>query len=79
MSLGENQSSSSFADQVLEYHPEPANEWLKVGDLQKTRAAHATLSIGTQELPCSAAGGSFKRENMLNGNLQLAADTQKVL
>ena len=64
MALGENQSSSSFADQVLEYHPEPANEWLKVGDLQKTRAAHAILSIGTQELPCSAAGGSFKRENI---------------
>ena len=42
---------------MLEYHP---HGWLKVGDLQRARAAHAVVSIGSQELPCLASGELFK-------------------
>ena len=37
---------------MLEYHPEPWNKWLKVGDLQHGRSDHAILSFGPQQLPC---------------------------
>ena len=38
--------------QVLEYHPEPWNQWLKIGNLQIGRGGHAVLSIGPNQLPC---------------------------
>ena len=38
--------------QVLEYHPEPWNQWLEVGNLEDRRVAHAVLSVGPQQLPC---------------------------
>ena len=49
----------SFACQVLEYHPQPWDEWLQVGDLQQARYVHATLSIGPEQLPCLSSGESF--------------------
>ena len=42
----------SVRSEVLEYHPDPAKEWVKAGDLQQARVRHAALSIGFQELPC---------------------------
>ena len=49
----------SFACQVLEYHPQPWNQWLHVGDLEDARRNHATLSIGPEQLPCLLSGESF--------------------
>ena len=37
--------------QVLEYQPESL-KWKEVGNLQDARSWHASLSIGTQHLPC---------------------------
>ena len=41
-----------FACQVLEYQPEPSNQWTTVGQLETGRQAHAVLSIGPEALPC---------------------------
>jgi len=38
--------------EVLEYRPEPLNQWSLVGHLQSGRALHAVLSVGSQQLPC---------------------------
>ena len=45
-----------FACQVLEYQPEPSNQWTTVGHLEKKRACHAVLSIGCEELLPSLQG-----------------------
>ena len=45
-----------FACQVLEYQPEPSNEWTTVGQLEKKRACHAVLSIGCEPLLHSLQG-----------------------
>ena len=37
--------------QVLEYQPESLT-WKEVGNLQYNRSRHASLTIGTQHLPC---------------------------
>ena len=41
-----------YRSEVLQYHPEPWDRWVVVGDLRRKRHGHAALSIGTQELPC---------------------------
>lgn len=41
-----------FACQVLEYQPEPSNQWTTVGQLETKRGFHAVLSIGSEALPC---------------------------
>ena len=41
-----------FACQVLEYQPEPSNQWTTVGQLETGRGWHAVLSIGSEALPC---------------------------
>ena len=38
--------------QVLEYHPEPWDQWVAVGSLEVGRKSHAVLSIGVEHLPC---------------------------
>merc|ERR1712192_93387 len=43
---------SSPRSEVLEYHPEPLNQWLLVGHLQSGKALYAVLSLGSQQLPC---------------------------
>ena len=48
--------------QVLEYHPQPWNQWLTIGDLEQARTRHATLSIGAEQVPCLLSGESFKME-----------------
>ena len=55
----------SFACQVLEYHPQPWNQWLQVGDLVQTRYGHATFSIGSEQLPCLLSGESFNKEMII--------------
>ena len=51
--------------QVLEYHPQPWNQWVTVGNLQVERSGHAVLSVGPQQLSCLSSGGSF---NGYDGN-----------
>ena len=51
-----------FACQVLEYHPEPWNQWITVGDLEIAKGWHAALPIGTQQLPCLAGEHSKDEE-----------------
>jgi len=46
----------SFRSEVLEYHPEPLNQWLHIGHLQSGKASHAVLSVGSQQLPCLSTG-----------------------
>ena len=43
----------SFSWQVLEYHPEPWDQWVLVGNILG-RFDHAVVSIGPQQLPCLA-------------------------
>jgi len=43
---------SSYRSEVLEYQPEPSNQWTTVGQLEAERQAHAVLSIGSEALPC---------------------------
>ena len=54
----------SFTCQVLEYHPQPWNQWVHLGDLQHARDSHATLSIGTEQLAC-LSGESFNMEMII--------------
>ena len=44
-----------FACQVLEYQPEPSNQWTTVGQLETGRNYHAVLSIDSEALPCLQA------------------------
>jgi len=37
---------------VLEYQPEPSNQWTTVGHLETERSHHGALSIGSEALPC---------------------------
>ena len=43
-----------FSWQVLEYHPEPWNQWVTVGNILVARVGHTVLSIGPQQLPCAS-------------------------
>ena len=54
-----------FACQVLEYQPQPWNQWVKIGDLAQARIWHATLSIGVEQLPCLLSGESFNIEMII--------------
>ena len=45
---------------MVEYHPQPWNQWQEIGNLQVTRREHAALSIGPKQLSC-VSGGSFNR------------------
>ena len=45
-----------FACQVLEYQPEPSNQWTQIGQLEANRWKHAVLSISSEELPCWQGG-----------------------
>ena len=60
-----DQVCSYFAFQVLEYHPQPWNQWVQVGDLVEARREHATLSIGVEQLPCLLSGESFNMEMII--------------
>jgi len=42
----------SYRSEVLEYQPEPLNQWVTIGNLEEARGFHATLSIGAEQLPC---------------------------
>ena len=58
----------TFAWQVLEYHPEPWDQWVTVGNIQVARDSHAVLSIGPQQLPC-LAGDSKEFEEVSSSSL----------
>jgi len=44
--------ASSVRSDVLEYQPEPLNQWTTVGQLETGRWNHAVLSINSEALPC---------------------------
>jgi len=46
----------SYRSEVLEYQPEPLNQWLTIGNLEEARFDHATVSIGAEQLPCLLSG-----------------------
>ena len=52
--------------QVLEYQPEPANQWTTVGQLETGRYAHAVLSIDAEALPCLE--GCLKKDELFLWN-----------
>jgi len=49
---GGRKGGYSYRSEVLEYHPEPLNQWSLMGHLQNGKAYHAVLSVGSQQLPC---------------------------
>ena len=51
--------------EVLEYHPHPWDQWVTIGNIQHSRSAHATLSIGVEQLPCFMPGESFNMEMIM--------------
>ena len=50
--------------QVLEYQPEPSNEWTTVGQLETGRFAHAVLSIDSEALPCLQGYFEYADQNL---------------
>ena len=48
----DNNKPIIFACQVLEYQPEPMNNWNIVGQLEAEREHHGVLSINHELLPC---------------------------
>jgi len=53
--IGGKDADGSFRSEVLEYHPEPWDQWVTVGNILVGRYEHAVLSVGPQQLPCLAA------------------------
>ena len=53
-----------FVCQVLEYQPEPSNQWTTVGQLKTNRAFHAVLSIGSEALPCLQGSFEYADQNL---------------
>jgi len=43
---------NSTRTEVLEYLPQPLNQWVNIGNIQQNRANHDVITIGPQELPC---------------------------
>ena len=62
-----------FAWQVLEYHPEPWDQWVTVGNISVARSSHAVLSIGPQQLFCLA--GDAKGPASLKNTISDTEDT----
>jgi len=64
---GGQDGSGSYRSEVLEYQPEPSNQWTTVGQLETTRGFHAALSIGSEALPClpGASGTTTSPDPML--------------
>ena len=50
--VGGRDDGSSYRSEVLEYHPQPWNQWLTIGRIQQERYDHAVLSVGSEQLPC---------------------------
>ena len=61
----ENHSWGHHSQQVLEYQPEPWNQWLTVGKIEAGSSYHAALSIGPHQLHCLSPGGSFFTDMMI--------------
>jgi len=55
-----------FACKVLEYQPEPSNQWTTVGQLETGRNAHAVLSIDSEALPCLQ--GCLEQDDLFVGS-----------
>jgi len=49
---GGRDGSRTKRSEVLEYQPEPSNQWTTVGQLETGRYWHAVRSIGPEALPC---------------------------
>ena len=62
MQQDDNNKLIFFACQVLEYQPEPSNQWTTVGQLETGRSYHAVLSIDSEALPCLQ--GCLKKDKL---------------
>ena len=60
--------------QVLEYHPEPWDQWVAVGSFEVGRSSHAVLSIGVEHLPCLSG-----KDDDLSKTCNTITDCQSVL
>ena len=49
---------------MLEYQPEPLNQWTTIGQLETGRTAHAALSIGSEVLPCLQGHFEYADQNL---------------
>ena len=52
---------------MLEYQPEPSNQWTTVGQLETGRDRHAVLSIGSEVLSCLQ--GCLEQDDLFVGSL----------
>jgi len=68
----------SVRSEVLEYQPEPSNQWTTVGQLETGRSAHAVLSIGSEALPCLQAGSETTTTPTTSANHDLSGGLLEV-
>jgi len=69
---------SSPRSEVLEYQPEPANQWTTVGQLETGRYVHAVLSIDSKALPCLEAGSETTTTPTTSANHDLSGGLLEV-
>jgi len=62
MRLTGGMNGTSFRDEVLEYQPEPSNQWTTVGQQEAERGYHSVISIGPELLPCLKETETTKTE-----------------
>jgi len=84
MRLTGGYDGSSDISEVLEYQPEPSNQWTTVGQLETERGAHAVLSIGSELLPCFEAESetttpTTSPDHDLSGQLVVGGSTSRYL
>jgi len=83
MRLTGGYDGSSDISEVLEYQPEPSNQWTTVGQLETERGAHAVLSIGSELLPCfeesETTTPTTSPDHDLSGQLVVGGSTSRYL
>ena len=73
MNLNLSNFNQALLLQVLEYHPEPWDQWVTVGSLEVGRNRHAVLSIGVEHLPClSGKDGDLSKLAILSVLLRVS-------
>merc|ERR1719474_2417049 len=65
-------TGGSGRSEVLEYQPEPSNQWTTVGQLETGRYAHAVPSINSEALPCLEAGSETTTTPTTSANHDLS-------
>jgi len=71
-------TGGSGRSEVLEYQPEPSNQWTTVGQVETGRYAHAVLSINSEALPCLEAGSETTTTPTTSANHDLSGGLLEV-